>query len=257
MSRKGATSKTFDLRKAFLAKQQQLTAALHAGRAIGDHPTTVGDDSELNWKKMLSDFLPSRYGVARAHVIDADGQQSEQVDVVIHDRIFSPLLFEVGGASYIPAESFYAVFEVKQDLNRSNVGDAADKIEAVRTLRRTSVPIPSAMGLLERKDLDGFAILGGIVASRSNWNPPFGDAFRDALAENGGQRRIDLGCALADGGFETSRSRGIDVSQSDTALIFFATRLLYRLQQLGSVPAIDYSEYGAAIDRHRLDRDDE
>ena len=64
-----------------------------------------------------------------------------------------------------------------------------------------------------------------------------------------------MGCALDDGGFETIRDADADVrelkevtiSDADTALIFFAMRLLHRLQQMGTVPAIDYTAWGEVI----------
>jgi hypothetical protein len=65
----------------------------------------------------LSEILPSRYQVSKGFVVDSDSMRSEQIDVIIHDRVFSPLLWEDGGYMYVPAESVYAVFEV----NCSNV----------------------------------------------------------------------------------------------------------------------------------------
>jgi hypothetical protein len=44
-----------------------------------------------------------------------------------------------------------------------------------------------------------------------------------------------------------SRSSDVRVGEDKTALIFFVTRLLHRLQQMASVPAIDYALYGEAI----------
>jgi hypothetical protein len=247
--------KRFNLPEAFLMKQAQLETDLHAGALIADHSTTKGDDTELNWLGMLRDLLPERYGVARAHVIDAQCRQSPQLDIVIHDRFFSPLLFEHGNARFIPAESVYAVFEVKQELNRGYLVETADKVSAVRSLHRTSVPIPSAMGKLQSKDLDQFWILGGILSSHSGWNPPFGEPFRQCLRENVGRRGVDIGTALDNGAFEavyTSHSeegelQDVHIGKQQGALIFFVTRLLHRLQQMASVPAIDYGLYGNAI----------
>lgn len=250
-------ARSFDLHQAFLAKQKQLAASLHADSVVADHPTTKGDAAELNWLKMLSDFLPQRYGVSKAHVVDSRGSQSDQIDIVIHDRFFSPLLFEVGTAKYIPAESVYAVFEVKPRLDRENLLYAADKIASVRDLIRTSAPIPSAMGTLQRKNLDAFVILGGILAPHSSWSPPLGEPFRACLAEATGNRTIDFGCALEHGAFELHRCelpekdahQHVNVGDPETALISFAMTLLHRLQRMASAPAIDYPDYGAAIQK--------
>lgn len=44
---------------------------------------------------------------------------------MIYDRRYSPFLFNQSGAVFIPAESVYAVFEVKQELSRETVRDEA------------------------------------------------------------------------------------------------------------------------------------
>ena len=106
----------------------------------------------------------------------SEGHQSEQIDVVIHDQHFSPLLFEVGNARFIPAESVYAAFEVKQHLDKGNVDYAADKIATVRALHRTTAPVPHAGGMYD--PITPRRIIGGVLTRRSDWSPPFGEPFR-------------------------------------------------------------------------------
>jgi len=151
---------------------------------------------------MLEEFLPRRYGVAQAFVVDSEGHQSEQIDVVIHDRHFSPLLFEVGNACFIPAESVYAAFEVKQQLDKGNVDYAADKIATVRALHRTTAPVPHAGGMYD--PITPRRIIGGVLTRRSEWDPPFGKPFGACLRDLGardGERMLwglDIGCAVED-----------------------------------------------------------
>jgi hypothetical protein len=57
-------------------------------------------------------------------VIDADGKESDFIDVIIYDRQFTPPVFN---KLYIPAESVYAVIEAKQTLNRENIVYAGGK----------------------------------------------------------------------------------------------------------------------------------
>lgn len=244
--------KKFDLADAFLKRQAKLAADLGLGD-IATHPGTKGDDTELNWLHMLGAILPRRYGVSKAFVVDAKGSQSEQIDVVIHDRHFSPLLFEVGGANYIPAESVYAAFEVKQLLDKGELDYAGEKVASVRRLHRTSVDVPHAGGKFD--PVTPRRIIGGLLARRSDWSPPFGNAFEDclhALDERGGdgvEFGIDIGCAVDHGGFSVSREKGdlrsvaIEHSEANVALIYFVMRLLRQLQTVGSAPAIDYDAY--------------
>jgi hypothetical protein len=94
-------------------------------------------------------------------------------------------------------------------------------------------------------------ILGGILAFESGWSPALGDAFEAALGASPTDERLDLGCALCDGGFEVAYAEAgePDVTRSgaESSLIFFFLRLLHRLQQVATVPAIDYVEYSSLL----------
>ena len=74
-----------DLRKILLHHEQTLLAELGA-RELFDHPTAKGDLGEGAWHRVLREFLPKRYQVSKAFVLDARGGCSDQIDLVIHDR---------------------------------------------------------------------------------------------------------------------------------------------------------------------------
>jgi hypothetical protein len=83
------------------------------------HPGAKGDASEHVWIKMLDTYLPQRYKAENAFVVDSEGNFSDQIDVVIFDRQYSPFIFKYEGQTIIPAESVYAVFEAKQTADAS------------------------------------------------------------------------------------------------------------------------------------------
>jgi hypothetical protein len=93
-----------------------IEADLRQARATLAHPTEKGDASEAVWIDVLNKYLPRRYQASKAHVVDSRGSFSEQMDVVIHDRQYSPLVFTFKESLVLPAESVYAVFEAKQDM---------------------------------------------------------------------------------------------------------------------------------------------
>ncbi|HEY4131974.1 MAG TPA: DUF6602 domain-containing protein [Gemmatimonadaceae bacterium] len=231
----------------FCHQQEKMVAELREVRAVHDHPTAKGDGTELHWMKLLQNRLPNRYRAERAFVVDADGNRSDQIDIVIHDRQFCPILLDTAGGLQIPAESVYAVLEVKQELSKSHIEYAGEKIQSVRRLHRTSAEFCHASGRSRTTPKD---ILGGIVTFNSGWSPAFGDAFETALRGLPVEHRIDLGCALCDGGFEIVYDRGesrLTQSAADSSLIFFLLRLLHRLQQIATVAAIDYVEYSRLL----------
>ena len=245
----------FDLEGAFADQERQLEATLARGRHITDQPGIVGDATEDGWRDMLGDFLPGRYGVDSGKVIDSQGHQSEQIDIIVHDTYYSPLMFSIGDAKFVPVESVYAVLEVRQTLNKGNLDYAAQKAESVRRLHRTSTLIPNQFGKAITKALDEFPILAGVLTSESDWSLPFDDILRSHLAGQPPRRVIDIGCALGAGAFDAQREPlvtdrallGMTTSGPERALSYFAIRLLHRLQQLGTVGAIDYEAYASHI----------
>ena len=132
----------------------QLLAGLHddieqrlaIARKSFNHPGTKGNASENVWLKLLQTYLPRRYQAETAHVVDSKGTFSDQIDVVVFDRQYSPFIFHYEGQIIIPAESVYAAFEAKQAINAHEVEYAQKKVASVRRLYRTSLPIPHAGG---------------------------------------------------------------------------------------------------------------
>jgi hypothetical protein len=231
--------------------QARLEGELRGNRAAVTHPGARGEASEEDWIRVLKDHLPHRYQADRAFVIDSRGSCSEQIDVVIYDRQYSPLLYNQANQRYIPAEGVYAVLEVKQDLSREHVIYAGEKAASVRRLHRTSAPVPHLEGVATPRLLPRIA--AGILTYQSSWAPPFGDAFRSAIAKLGADSQLDVGCALLHGVFEARYPAGvppeITVIEGHRSLVEFLMRLLKQLQALATAPAIDYGAYLARFAR--------
>lgn len=240
------------LHRTYAGLQARLSAGLVSSRSILEHPVAKGNGAEANWLKMLQEHLPHRYQAEAAFVIDAEGYMSEQIDIVLYDRQYTPELYNVDGQKIIPAEGVYAVFEVKQVLDRHNVAYACKKVASVRRLKRTSAPIVHAGGEHEPRHIT--PILGGILATESGWKLPFGDSFSACLANAAPEARLDLGCVATAGAFEViydESTHQISTSEPDFALASFFMRLLHRLQRIGTVPAIRYTDYLKAFERSR------
>ena len=233
------------LHRAYNGLQEQLKAGLQSSGSIIDHPVAKGDGTEANWLNMLKSHLPHRYQAETAFIIDADGQQSEQIDIVLYDRQYTPELYNVSGQRIIPAEGVYAALEIKPVLDRRNIEYAAGKIASVRRLKRSSASIVHAGG--EHAPRDALSpIIGGILTTSAGWTPPFGTAFTSCISGLNSESLVDLGCAATSGAFETlvdGKDRSIETCNDTVALAFFFLRLLRRLQRVGTVPAIEYDRY--------------
>lgn len=239
-----------NLKKLFLGYQKQMKVNLELLREGIDHPGTKGDSVELNWVEWLKNYLPKRYCVNKAFVVDFEGNISEQLDVVIYDQQYSPFVFNEKGVYYIPAESVYAIFEVKQTLNKDHLIYASKKIRSVRALKRTSAEIYDARGkVCEPKQ--PFKIIGGILTTESEWNPPMGESFEALIKDLRDDEMIDLGCSISDGSFFVKEIEGqtyISRSTQDEILIFFFLNLIMELQKKGTVPAMDIRQYAHSLD---------
>lgn len=236
-----------DLRNLFKTMQTQMLATLELGRSQITHNGEMGEAAEESWRKWLRDYLPKRYRVDKAIIVDCDGNTSDQIDIVIYDSQYSYFVFKHEQVNYVPAESVYAVIEVKQDLTKAHLDYAGTKAESVRKLKRTSIEIPFAAGKYRPKPLHN--ILAGIIALESTWSDPFGDTLRKNLRALSDSRRIDFGCAIKQGAFwaEYEPKMVIKKSAADEALLFFFLQVLMKLQSIGTVPAIDIGEYAKSL----------
>jgi hypothetical protein len=217
--------------------QQKLATA----RKAFAHPGTKGNASENVWLELLQTYLPHRYQAATAHVVDSKGSFSEQIDIVVFDRQYSPFIFKYQGQTIVPAESVYAAFEAKQSINAVEVSYAQKKAGSVRRLHRTSLPIPSAGGVLPAKPLQH--IIGGLLSFESDWDPPLGKPLLDALAGAEPDGRLDMGCVAAHGMFVCDAKGCHTVTPQGKAATAFLFELIARLQSSATVPMIDIRAY--------------
>ena len=211
-----------------------------------DHP---GDNSEESWREWLSRYLPNRYKVSKATIIDSNDHTSQQIDAVVYDAQYSYLAFEEHGILYLPAESVYAVFEIKQSLNKEHLEYAADKVESVRSLYRTSAPIPHAGGVYSPRPL--LPIISGILTTNCDWSPAFGNSFKSILKTLCGNLQINCGCVITEGSFffDAANSQ-VSTSVKDESLVSFFLGLLLKLQGMATVPAIDLNAYAKSLTTH-------
>lgn len=206
------------------------------------HPGAKGDGSEQTWIELFNNYLPARYQAAKAHVVDSKGQFSQEIDVLIFDRQYSPFIFDYKGQKIVPAESVYAVFESKQGANAKYVDYAQKKVASVRKLHRTSLPIPHAGGTFPAKPL--IPIYGGLLSLESDWNPPMGDPFINALHQDQDDGRLEFACIAAHGyAHYNEEEKEYDIRQGAKPATAFVLKLISQLQFSGTVPMIDVDAY--------------
>lgn len=239
----------WSLPKLFTSLHSQIETELSVARKALSHPGTKGDTSEAVWIGLLETYLPRRYQVCSAHVVDSEGAFSDQIDIVIFDRQYSPFVFDFLGAKVVPAESIYAAFEAKQSINSANIDYARSKLATIRQLKRTSISIPTANGTAQ--PVPPKHIIGGLLALGSDWkNPPLGDALQAKLdLDKSEVHRLDLSCVAEHGILEFDMGLSAHVcTESAHATTKFLFELIARLQTLGTVPMMDVRAYSRWIE---------
>lgn len=258
-----------DLKALFADLQDEMQASLNADRRHIAHNGSMGDATEARWIDFFTHYLPNRYKVDKAMVIDHKGNVSQQMDIVLYDAVFTPFIFNKDGFKYIPAEGVYAVFEVKQDIN-GNIEYAGKKFESVRQLERTSAPMIASGDVRPPRALT--PIIGGILTTSCSYTQQ--DTIVENIKKQCGLRHVDIGCCLDRFAFQTIYKNGCSIlgtdqsavrhyynnleiekfifSKPENSLFVFFLRLFNMLKDIGTVAAIDINAYlkeiGAEVD---------
>ena len=214
---------------------------------ISDHPGARGDVAENAWRELLKAYLPARYRVSPGFVISCDDQRSHQIDCIIYDNIFTPTFFGEHGVCYIPAEAVYAVFEIKQEINKSNILYASNKVESVRSLYRTSAPYTGDGK--ENPPKPTIEIIGGLLARRiGNWSTQIPTLNSLQPTAKGGSRKyLDSILTAEKGSADYFRAgfpeKNPTINSKKGGLMLGVLRLVQALQVQGTVPAIDWNKW--------------
>ncbi|MCL1982156.1 MAG: hypothetical protein FWG53_03550 [Clostridiales bacterium] len=234
------SDKKMSIKSMFNTKQSILKSKLDV---LLEHPVTKGEHCESAWIDFFRSFLPSKYAVDKGFVFDAKGNVSDQIDIIIYEALYSPLIFGTdAGEKFITAESVYAVFESKPTIDKETLGYANDKIKSVVDLVRSRRGVINAGKYSPPRELTH--IIGGILAVNSI-SP---EAVRQHLSDFS---HIDIGCAINKASFIAYRDDNwhlsdVEFSSQEEAILSFFYIVLDLLHQIGTVAGIDIRDYSDA-----------
>lgn len=226
------------LTQLFVSKQGEMAAQFKA--PLG-HPVAKGDNFENAWTNFLQTYLPSRYECSNGFIVDSRNNVSDQIDIIIYDKYFSPFFLNIGSNKYIPAESVYAVFEVKPVLDKKNFIYAQNKAESVRRLYRTSASVISNGNIVAGRE--PFPIIAGLLTNTCRWE----SVLPKQVLDETDPKFLNL-CGCVDGyswaAKETQTGlRYVKNNKREESLLSFFMELLNLLQTRGTVPALDVPKY--------------
>lgn len=229
-----------DIEKAFIEElkrvQQEVT-----------HSGTLGDAWEDAWIGLLQKYLPTRYKVAKAFAVDHLGHTTDQLDCLIYDAHFTPILYGKDKHQYIPAEAVYATFEVKPSVTKEDLEYAADKVASLRALQRTSAPLTSHLGTNAPKPL--LPIIGGLLGLNASWKDGFGETFLKNFSSLNDEKKLDLIMTAESGVCDhLDQSRDPEIISGEGALVRGLLRLLTAIRDKATVPAVEWEKYEAVFE---------
>lgn len=114
-----------------------------------EHSVAAGEAREDAARKVLSDFLPEAFGIDRGFIFSSDGYRSNQTDLIIYDKIWSRPTYGQNNSKFFTVESVYGTFELKTNLDRSDIKDACEKASRFKKLKRDRTNVDKVPAIKE------------------------------------------------------------------------------------------------------------
>ena len=161
-----------DLHVEFLRIAKQTKEDFQQGLTGCKHPGELGIAREKILIKFLERFIPDPFEIGTGFVIDAEGNKSKQIDVIIFDKTKSRGIGLKGGLMYYPCESVVAVGEVKTTIqSKEKFKESLDKIESVQKLKCHSILRKRKMGFLPKElRILSFVFTSKALAKKTMYN---------------------------------------------------------------------------------------
>lgn len=150
--------------------QGHLLVSIRTVRRMIRHSGEIGDRVEDLIRDALTALLPRKIGVSKGFVVDSTGAMSDQMDVILYDRLNTPQVPLPEGAypkgtRVFPVEATYACGEIKTVLNSSKLEQCIAKCDSYKALERRAYLVSSSNVIRETYDLYG--------ASSPHWQSLF------------------------------------------------------------------------------------
>ena len=162
------------------------------------HFAERGAEAEIILANFLNLHLPKRFAAESGFIIDHLNNISLQADVIIYDALNSPIYRKGERVLILPSDNVSSVIEVKSNLNKTQLEDAAQKVASVKKLEKT--PITNVDQPVTFSSLITTKTLGIVFAYDSNTSlETLAENLRDINQEIQSDHWIDLVAVLDKG----------------------------------------------------------
>ena len=113
---------------------QRLEAEVHVFSDLIVHMGERGRENEAVLVRILSAFVPQRYGVGSGLLISTRDEYSNQTDIVLYDQSDEPAVLAQTTQVLFPIENVLACVEVKTTLRAADLDDCFGKAKRMREM---------------------------------------------------------------------------------------------------------------------------
>ncbi|MTD55209.1 DUF6602 domain-containing protein [Amycolatopsis pithecellobii] len=106
---------------------QRLQAEVDNFNRLIGHQGEKGRENEQSLSRVLERLVPSRYGVGSGLLIDSDGRDSRQMDIVVYEQNDEPTILAQTNQVLFPVENVRACIEVKTTADKEELVDGGKK----------------------------------------------------------------------------------------------------------------------------------
>ena len=117
------------------------TAQLRAAGQVIRHGGTRGTIAETVLRTIITDVLPVRYEVGNGFILGIDNTTSDQIDLLVYDRLRSAPIYRDGLFAVTSPDMAVMAVESKSDLNATHFRTACDNIASVKAFNPAVVGV--------------------------------------------------------------------------------------------------------------------
>ncbi|MGY4712574.1 DUF6602 domain-containing protein [Mycolicibacterium sp. CBM1] len=138
---------------------RRLQAEVEDFNNIIGHQGEKGRENELSLARMLSNLVPSRYGIGSGLIFDSEGNESSQTDIILFDAVDEPTILAQTTQVLYPVENVYGCIEVKTSVGGAEIEDIGEKIDSVQALhsKKDGLALYAAVGYRATQTLETIA----------------------------------------------------------------------------------------------------
>ena len=240
-----------DLTGVFDEVSKQMRSDFIKAQKSLSHAGLKGGANEEALHRFLRQYLPRTLDVTTGMIVDSQGNQSRQLDIILSDSAKTPIFYESSETRVIPIECAYAVIEVKAFLDKRELEKAYQNMQSVKSLVKKAYfeekGVIAHTHTLYGREWDHWPIHHFVFAYDSSGIDSVLNNLNSLQASNELHKRIDTICILekgvilnqgTDGMFSALPVPGSKaiVSHTSRALLLFYTLISVILNQASMRP---------------------